>query len=121
MENFEKQFDSKEALDNRLNWWLADLAADVWLNEWVAKVAVEELNQVGRMSNTIGCVLTSFLDKVYANKKKFNQLSQKNKKTLELIVNNRRGDVLPKKYNLDENNCKQGVRDLMVDIQQQNI
>lgn len=117
MQNLE-QFESTENLSDML-WELSWLAKEIWSNEGTLGVVKKELDaNPDHMTDTTACVWTSSLDKVYANKKKFNKLSPENKDTLELIVNNRRGEVLAENYNQDYNNCRQKVRYLVDAVQQ---
>jgi hypothetical protein len=55
-----EKFETNERIDtNDIMWELASLAWWIWANEWVAQVAVQELNQWDKMSDTMGCVLTT--------------------------------------------------------------
>lgn len=117
MKNLEKNFESTENLDDMLKWELAGLAGSIWLNEWAAKVASQELDKNSKhLTDTTACVMTANMDSVLDNPKKFNQLSKKDQELLKLIVNNRRGERLAEKYNKNEDNCRANIKNLFISL-----
>jgi len=108
-----EKFETTENLSDML-WELSGLAKEIWWNEGTFDAVKKDLNDnQGHMTDTIACVYTSSLDKVYSNKKKFNKLSAENQKFLELVVNNWRGEMLAENYNENYMNCRKKVKLLM--------
>lgn len=117
MKNSQRKNESIENLDDMLKWELAGLAGSIWLNEWAAKVASQELDKnPTHLTVTTSCMATATMDGILANSKKFNQLSKQDQDLLKLIVNNRRGERLAEKYNKNEDNCREGVKNLFVSM-----
>ena len=114
-----EKFETNEMIDtNDIMWELASLAWWIWANEWVAKVAAEELNQGDTMSETMGCVLTSNMDATLENPKKFGQLSKDQQELLKYIVNNWRWEWLARMYNENINWKRHAIKMLIETMSQ---
>lgn len=108
--NYEMTNESLET--NAIFWKLKDLAWEiVWkatkkdFGEYSKKILGKD-----QISNTDACALCAKLDKADTSK-----LNEKNKKTWDLIVNNRRWDTFQEMFNANEKNRKD-TRELFEEI-----
>ena len=109
-----EKLETNEVIDmNDIMWELTSLAWWIWANEWVAEVAAKELNEWDKMSDTMGCVLTTNMDATMENPKKFKQLSKQQQELLVYIVNNGRWEWLARMYNENINWKRHEIKSLI--------
>ncbi len=118
MEKLEKDFTLKTEklnLDEEFGGALWGLAGDVWLNDGSVNVVKKELKGNNNMTVTMGCVVTTILDK-YIENWKLKNLSPKNQEFVNLIVNNWRWEWVSEMYSNNENWCREKVKNILDNI-----